>query len=96
MNLRVGLGATVWARGAAHQQLDGIGYYTQSLAQALQSDYVDCWPVAFGQEGINLKQNTLFQHEMQFAPAYQRSVLQSVLTSANCSVATSTRRGAAA
>ncbi len=87
MNLRVGLGATVWARGSALQQLDGIGYYTQSLAQALQSDQVDCWPVAFGQEGINLKQNTLFQHEMQFAPAYQRSVLQSVLTSANCSVA---------
>lgn len=91
MNLRVGFGATVWAKGVAHQALDGIGYYTQSLAQALEASHVDCHPVTFGQSDVGLQQNAVFQHPMQSGPRYPWSVLRSVLTGANFSVASSLR-----
>jgi alpha-1,3-rhamnosyl/mannosyltransferase len=91
VNLRVGFGATVWAKGVAHQALDGIGYYTQSLAQALAASHVDCHPVAFGQSDVGLQQNAVFQHLMHSGPRYPWSVLRSVLTGANFSVASSLR-----
>jgi glycosyltransferase involved in cell wall biosynthesis len=46
--MRIGLGATLLARGLAHQQLDGIGYYTQELAQRLSSVGCDWCPMVFG------------------------------------------------
>ena len=85
MNLRVGFGATVWAKGVAHEALDGIGYYTQSLAQALEASNVDCHPVTFGQTDASLQQQAVFQHAFQSAPRYPWSVLRSFLTGANCS-----------
>ena len=91
MNLRVGFGATVWAKGVAHQALDGIGYYTQSLAQALEASHVDCHPVAFGQSNASLQKNSIFQNAVELGPHYQWSVLRSVVTGANCSVASSLR-----
>jgi len=91
VNLRVGFGATVWAKGIAHQALDGIGYYTQSLAQALEASHVDCHPVAFGQSNASLQKNSIFQNAVESGPHYQWSVLRSVVTGANCSVASSLR-----
>ena len=44
MSLQVGFGATVWARGKLHQELDGIGYYTQALAAHLQPAQVHSTP----------------------------------------------------
>jgi alpha-1,3-rhamnosyl/mannosyltransferase len=81
----VGFGATVWAKGVAHEALDGIGYYAQSLAQALQAANVDCHPVTFGQTDASLQQQAVFQHAFQSAPRYPWSVLRSFLTGANCS-----------
>jgi len=85
VNLRVGFGATVWSKGVAHQALDGIGYYTQSLAQALDASNVECHPVAFGQTGASLQQQAAFQHPFQSAPRYPWSALRSFLTGANFS-----------
>jgi len=85
VNLRVGFGATAWSKGVAHQALDGIGYYTQSLAQALDASNVECHPVAFGQAGASLQQQAVFQHPFQSAPRYPWSAVRSFLTGANFS-----------
>lgn len=46
--MRIGLGATLLARGLAHQQLDGIGHYTQELAQHLNAVGCEWRPMVFG------------------------------------------------
>lgn len=49
--MRVGFGATIWGRGLANHQLDGIGYYTQEVFRRLDHDRVQLCPVVFGHAG---------------------------------------------
>lgn len=51
--MKVGFGTTVWGRGLAHDQLDGIGYYTQEVFRRLDHDHVQLRPVVFGDAGAN-------------------------------------------
>jgi glycosyltransferase involved in cell wall biosynthesis len=50
--MRVGFGATAWARGLSAHQLDGIGYYTQEVFRRLnQQAREPIHPVVFGSVG---------------------------------------------
>lgn len=49
--MKVGFGSTVWGRGLANYQLDGIGYYTQEVFRRLDHDRVQLRPVVFGHAG---------------------------------------------
>ncbi|WP_090138261.1 glycosyltransferase family 1 protein [Limnohabitans sp. DM1] len=49
--MKVGFGTTVWGRGLANHQLDGIGYYTQEVFRRLDLDHVQLRPVVFGNAG---------------------------------------------
>lgn len=51
--MKVGFGATVWSRGLAKHQLDGIGYYTQEVFRRLDYDRVQLLPVVFGKAGAD-------------------------------------------
>lgn len=51
--MRVGLGVTVWGRGLANHQLDGIGYYTQEVFRRLDQNRVQLQPVMFGDAGTD-------------------------------------------
>ena len=68
MKLRLGYGATVWARGQAHHELDGIGYYTQCLAQQLDTSQFDCVPVVFGAADPRLNATSVFQRPLTCVP----------------------------
>jgi glycosyltransferase involved in cell wall biosynthesis len=47
--MKVGFGTTVWARGLASHQLDGIGYYTQEVFRRLDQNRAELQPVIFGE-----------------------------------------------
>lgn len=47
--MKVGFGTTVWARGLACHQLDGIGYYTQEVFRRLDQNRAEMQPVIFGE-----------------------------------------------
>ena len=80
MSLQVGFGATVWARGKLHQELDGIGYYTQALAAHLQSEQVQCVPVVFGPASTSLNKQPPFNQPLVITSAYKWLALQSAIT----------------
>lgn len=80
MNLRVGFGATIWAQGQAHQELDGIGYYTQCLALELRALQLDCVPVVFGQANPELNAASPFARHLQCEASYKWTALQSAMT----------------
>ena len=50
--MRVGMGVTVWAKGAVSNRLDGIGHYTQELFRCFRATHDDMQiaPVVFGAE----------------------------------------------
>ena len=50
--MKVGFGTTVWGRGLANHQLDGIGYYTQEVFRRLDHDRVQLLPVVFGNAAV--------------------------------------------
>jgi glycosyltransferase involved in cell wall biosynthesis len=77
--MRIGLGATVLAKGLAHRQLDGIGYYTQELAQRLSSTACDWTPMVFGQTSLSTIEQRLVYH----LPRYSTAALCSALTTWN-------------
>jgi glycosyltransferase involved in cell wall biosynthesis len=52
--MRVGFGVTVLQTGLAHQSLDGIGVYTQSLLDASTKSGLDVVPVAFDRHSSEL------------------------------------------
>jgi glycosyltransferase involved in cell wall biosynthesis len=53
--MRVGFGVTVLQRGLAHQAVDGIGVYTESLLQGLKArDGLDVMPMAFDGQTTDL------------------------------------------
>lgn len=74
--MRIGLGATVLARGLAHQQLDGIGYYTQELAQRLISVGCEWRPVVFGATTLA----HIGQCPIARLPSYSSAALMSATT----------------
>lgn len=74
----IGLGATVLARGLAHQQLDGIGYYTQELAQRLTSEGCEWRPMVFG--STTLAQ--IDHRPIVRLPRYSTTALMSAMTGA--------------
>lgn len=80
MSLRVGFGATIWAQGQAHHELDGIGYYTQCLALELRAQQLDCVPVVFGEANPALNAVSPFARNLQCEAAYKWAALQSAIT----------------
>lgn len=74
--MRIGLGVTVLARGLAHQQLDGIGYYTQELAQRLSNVGCEWRPMVFGSTSLAQIEN----HPIDHLPRYSTSALMSAIT----------------
>lgn len=74
--MRIGLGATVLARGLAHQQLDGIGYYTQELAQRLTSFGCEWRPMVFGASTLA----HIDHRPIHCLPRYSTAALLSTLT----------------
>lgn len=47
--MKIGMGATVWARGIANNNMDGIGYYTQEIFRRAAKKSQICKPVVWGQ-----------------------------------------------
>lgn len=76
--MRVGLGATLLTRGLAHQQLDGIGYYTQELAQRLTSVGCEWRPMVFGPTALA----HIDQRPIHRLPRYSTAALLSAMTGA--------------
>jgi len=74
--MRVGLGTTVLARGLAHQQLDGIGYYTQELAQRLPSIGCEWRPMVFGSTTLT----HIDHHPIERLPRYSTAALFSAIS----------------
>jgi alpha-1,3-rhamnosyl/mannosyltransferase len=74
--MRVGLGTTMLARGLAHDQLDGIGYYTQELAQRLSSNGCTWQPWVFGSTSLD----HIDHHPIERLPRYSTAAVQSALT----------------
>jgi alpha-1,3-rhamnosyl/mannosyltransferase len=74
--MRIGLGATVLARGLAQRQLDGIGYYTQELAQQLTSVGCDWRPMVFGPTSLTHIDN----RPIERLPRYSLAALRSATT----------------
>ena len=74
--MQIGLGATLLARGLEHHQLDGIGYYTQELAQCLPSFDCNWHPMVFG--ATNMAH--IDQRLIQRLPRYSTAALFSSLT----------------
>lgn len=83
--MRIGLGATVLARGLEHHQLDGIGYYTQELGRGLSELGCDWRPMVFGRT----TQALIDQRAIGHLPRYSTSALKSALT--GCSLTGSAR-----
>jgi len=92
VKLRLGYGATVWARGQAHHELDGIGYYTQCLAQQLDTSQFDCAPLVFGATDPRLNATSIFQRPLTCVQTYKWSALRSALTGSEFSAAQTLRR----
>jgi len=92
VKLRLGYGATVWARGQAHHELDGIGYYTQCLAQQLDTSKFDCVPLVFGATDPRLNATAIFQRPLTCVQTYKWSALRSALTGFEFSAAQALRR----
>lgn len=74
--MRIGLGVTLLARGLAHQQLDGIGYYTQELAQRLSNVGCEWRPMVFGSTPLAHIESRPIGH----LPRYSTSALMSAIT----------------
>lgn len=74
--MRVGVGTTMLARGLAHDQLDGIGYYTHELAQRLSSNGCMWQPMVFG----STRMDHIDHHPIERLPRYSTAAVQSVLT----------------
>ncbi len=92
MSLQVGFGATVSARGKLHQELDGIGYYTQALAAHLQPAQVQCLPVVFGPAPTSLNKQPPFNQPLVTTSAYKWLALQSAITGLSFPVANSLKQ----
>lgn len=76
--MRIGLGATLLARGLAHQQLDGIGHYTQELAQHLNAVGCEWRPMVFGATPLT----HINQRPIDGLSAYNTTALFSAMTGA--------------
>lgn len=74
--MRIGLGCTVWSRGLAQDQLDGIGYYTQELATRLAHNGCAWTPMVFGRNTPEKVQDRAVYR----LPRYSTSTLFSALT----------------
>jgi len=74
--MRVGLGTTLLARGLAHHHLDGIGYYTQELAQRLPSVGCEWRPMVFGPTTLG----HIDQHLIERLPRYSTAALLSAIS----------------
>ena len=92
MTLRVGFGATVWARGKLNHELDGIGYYTQALAENLDASHIDCHPLVFGNVDPALNAQPTFRRPLLTTQTYRWSVLRSALTGLSFPVAKQLQR----
>ena len=49
--MKIGMGATVWARGSENGRMDGIAYYTQEIFRRTVNKAHSCVPVVWGQPG---------------------------------------------
>lgn len=65
--MRVGFGATVLAKGMGNNKLDGIGYYSQELADSLSQNDIDLKPIVFGSTAIH----ELFRTPLRILPDFK-------------------------
>lgn len=77
--MQIGLGSTLLARGLEHQQLDGIGYYTQELARCLQQFGCNWQPMVFGATNLT----HIEQRPVHHLPRYSTAALLSAITGAS-------------
>lgn len=71
--MKVGIGATVWARGLVNKNMDGISYYTQEIFRRVNKKAKVCLPVVWG----NLDLKKLEDEKITYLGPYSRSVLLS-------------------
>jgi alpha-1,3-rhamnosyl/mannosyltransferase len=74
--VKVGFGTTVWARGLASHQLDGIGYYTQEVFRRLDQNRAELQPVIFGES----KAETIDGHQSIRLGRYSASAALAAVT----------------
>ena len=78
LNMRIGLGATRWAKGIETSSLDGIGHYTHELCVHLQRlhEQLKIIPVVFGSTHLE----ELDGASIARVPPYSASALASGVT----------------
>jgi glycosyltransferase involved in cell wall biosynthesis len=72
--MKVGMGATVWARGLKNKNMDGISYYTQEVFRRTVKKTQTCVPVVWGNLGVE----DLEDQKITYLGRYSTSVLLSV------------------